>query len=1209
MGVSSGIQVRGDLCDLVFYQQHSKSPDDFNNFVAPYREVRDFDHANLVGGARLLQKFLFAELTLSGLSPNICSASDALSLPESTASGDHQQALPAGYLPFLSSRDGEGGTSINTTVVGGASKLACVEFGFGESGESFVIDWVETKIKVVARSGVELQLNCSESAAAHLRKCLGETTEFGFISITFQKDVILTQEYDAITPAERSEDDEYSIDILHDEDGREEQMRFAAEVLQQLSVPQDSVAIDMSNAELSVTSISQDHFDFNLSINGIELKSVAIAIVMDSHEVSLGSNVAKLAAKSINRVLSLLSRASNTEVVLSPYGDWVHDQKEGTRNNPVALWEIGEFGKHSLDQAEKRFRLKGPRGYLRNNHDRSILTNKDLPSSASTSPIDEGCAILGSVARECSNYFNESELDSRYEYLCFIDMGNDYAHAKNHNEWMEDLRLLQRAKYGQRLIVADIGHSLPQLRINNDDYRRLYECELLRSLGSPLGRLESSGDIAIIEPGVRNSVSKLLRLADVSGWRPDVVWVNDTCSLSWSDSEAQVACKVSGEIGRTEIVIRITFGANNEPLDFKENFTVNPHDEAVEGSKQEHSGAGKSPPEANYGLWDYLYCFFRASTMVIVSAHTLRAHGHPISHRLSWEKTAQDCIATLQFFPMKQLGEFAHLIIRTGITGAVHILKDTFESDNGRHLHFDPIGQLSDEHPDAFYRDKSELGQVLGSNAIFCGALVSCIIDFVEKLNLQEKRFQFGDYSLLRVFKEGIRNAILDCQVLYDWGYGGKEEADTGWIAAARKDCSDQLEYEPLDIISGLIKGRETLPVEGEENPSRKSKHYSKVTGITSIISNPRWRIIDESARAGLYRVACKVVVHGLDRALNAHDNRRYLGRLTCQGGSRFEGNPNWPKITAPVIRFGDFITTDRDEAECLRNIDYVLREYGRDTTSKKPLSLAVFGPPGAGKSFAVTEMMKSIFKNPWVETCNLSQLSDPMDLGNILLKFKDASSNQRVSVLFVDEFDSSLEARPLGWLRYFLALMQDGTFKHDKDLLHVDKCILVFAGGVFQQFMDFAGQSTASSDEKRLEFARAKGPDFVSRLSGHIDLIGINRQDEYDDGFVMRRALLLRSLIERRNLTGITGTSLLTPALIEAMLKVSQYNHGARSMEIVLRTCVGTGGKLWLPTLAQLRMHVDADQLLELYHSAQRDPTIFITEEYGIVVDAGHFS
>ena len=83
-----------------------------------------------------------------------------------------------------------------------------------------------------------------------------------------------------------------------------------------------------------------------------------------------------------------------------------------------------------------------------------------------------------------------------------------------------------------------------------------------------------------------------------------------------------------------------------------------------------------------------------------------------------------------------------------------------------------------------------------------------------------------------------------------------------------------------------------------------------------------------------------------------------------------------------PHACFGGYLTTDRFEIETLHAIERQMSEFNRpDAKAERPLSLGVFGPPGAGKSFAVKEISKTIFgKEAWLEF-NLSQFKDVDDL------------------------------------------------------------------------------------------------------------------------------------------------------------------------------------------------------------------------------------
>jgi hypothetical protein len=115
--------------------------------------------------------------------------------------------------------------------------------------------------------------------------------------------------------------------------------------------------------------------------------------------------------------------------------------------------------------------------------------------------------------------------------------------------------------------------------------------------------------------------------------------------------------------------------------------------------------------------------------------------------------------------------------------------------------------------------------------------------------------------------------------------------------------------------------------------------------------------------------------------------------------------------------------------------------------------------------------------------------------------------------------------------------------------------------------------------------FKNIKGPDFVSRLRGTINVLGPNQKDENDKNFILRRALLLRSLCERK-LDMKKGQTPISPNILWAMLLTPRYKHGARSMEAILDMS-RIEGAAWepvsLPFYSQLSLHVDADAFIKL--------------------------
>jgi hypothetical protein len=290
-----------------------------------------------------------------------------------------------------------------------------------------------------------------------------------------------------------------------------------------------------------------------------------------------------------------------------------------------------------------------------------------------------------------------------------------------------------------------------------------------------------------------------------------------------------------------------------------------------------------------------------------------------------------------------------------------------------------------------------------------------------------------------------------------------------------------------------------------------------------------------------------------------------------------------------PVARFGQLKTVDRAEIESYRSINNLMGEYVATKNAVRPLSIAVFGTPGSGKSYGVTEVAASIAPDLIKKlNFNLSQFRSPSDLAKAFHKARDFALEGMIPLIIFDEFDASFEGK-LGWLKYFLAPMQDGLFRED-DVVHpIGKAIFVFAGGTSSTFEEFCGEAITDDEEKKrflMEFKSAKGPDFVSRLRGNVDILGPNPSTHrVDQLFVIRRAMLLRSLFKRKlpHLINDRGEVQIDNGVLRALLKIPRYKHESRSMEAIMDMSILANAKKWeqshLPSKAQLKLHVDEEQ------------------------------
>ena len=248
--------------------------------------------------------------------------------------------------------------------------------------------------------------------------------------------------------------------------------------------------------------------------------------------------------------------------------------------------------------------------------------------------------------------------------------------------------------------------------------------------------------------------------------------------------------------------------------------------------------------------------------------------------------------------------------------------------------------------------------------------------------------------------------------------------------------------------------------------------------------------------------------------------------------------------LNTPFLKIHNLTTYDRMEIEAMRNLMNLICDYQLNDAGKNPLSLAVFGAPGSGKSFAVKQLSQAR-KIPFLEF-NLSQFVDVAELTGAFHRVRDEVLKGFCPIVFWDEFDS----QNFRWLQYLLAPMQDGQFQEGQITHPIGKCIFIFAGGTSYSFQTFGlnppqyPENNVKDFEKALkeyetnlnkydDFKVKKGPDFKSRLSGYLNVKGPNQLEELDENgnikldknkkpikdkedifFPVRRALFIRNFL-----------------------------------------------------------------------------------------------
>jgi hypothetical protein len=506
--------------------------------------------------------------------------------------------------------------------------------------------------------------------------------------------------------------------------------------------------------------------------------------------------------------------------------------------------------------------------------------------------------------------------------------------------------------------------------------------------------------------------------------------------------------------------------------------------------------------------------------IVVVSAQDLRREDAQVNSRLSWEQCAEDTICALQNDPVvRDLGRAAHVIVSFRSAGALWFERGLGGQPSTYRLLFDPTMLEGD------YSLQFE-GFAYGFQTCLTAGVAHHLMRRHSPPTGETMVSPFTDrVALNQALSEGIAAGLKARRRLLELGHGRVDKPHPGFPVEA---IAQTIASDPGGFISVVV------PPDVYQARDRQ------------------WNILSRAESSDLSDAAARTPLTG-------------LAQLTARYGFS-------ALSYMPSLRLGNLFTVDRSEIESFRALDALIRGYEAVKVQEKPLSIGVFGPPGAGKSFGVKALARAILgeKVPFIEF-NLSQFKSPDELIGAFHRVRDAVLKGITPVAFWDEFDS----QSYKWLQYLLAPMQDGTFQEGQITHPIGKCIFIFAGGTSPIIETFGVREPPEVIEETLrslgteeraerlrdfrekfenyrQYKLLKGPDFISRLHGFLNVLGPNpRKDPRrpDVTWPIRRAILLRGILRLKDNEEID----IDLGLLNALLCVPEYCHGARSFEKIV--------------------------------------------------------
>lgn len=290
------------------------------------------------------------------------------------------------------------------------------------------------------------------------------------------------------------------------------------------------------------------------------------------------------------------------------------------------------------------------------------------------------------------------------------------------------------------------------------------------------------------------------------------------------------------------------------------------------------------------------------------------------------------------------------------------------------------------------------------------------------------------------------------------------------------------------------------------------------------------------------------------------------------------------PKI--PMARFGNLVVYDRGEMENFRFVYNSIESYAtKDSTT--PLNIALFGPAGSGKTFAAMEVAAAACHRHKTRRLhfNLGEFEQPKFLQNAFNAIRNSTLAGYLTLACFEGFDNDLLNKSLGWLPQLSSCMFSGMFLDtDHTTKNIGRAVFLLESSHAPAFYEFEKQfqSLAVSGKSTTDYL-----DFISCIHGTVDIRGPEQCNAFDSVFPVRRALMLRNMLNELASCLMDGPNLLIEDdVLDGLLLVPKLRHGAKSLRSLLEVCKfgqrPTFDRMALPSPPQLRLQIDYEKFKE---------------------------